>query len=40
MRRWWRERDYSDILEETPIGREMKREEIVETIFHAVRKNA
>ena len=40
MRRWWRERDYSDILEETPIGREMKREEIVETIFRAVRKNA
>ena len=40
MRRWWREKDYSNILEETPIGREMKREEIVETIFHAVRKNA
>lgn len=40
MRRWWREKDYSNILEETPIGREMKREEIVETIFRAVRKNA
>lgn len=40
MRRWWREKDYSNILEETPIGREMSREEIVETIFRAVRKNA
>ncbi len=38
MRRWWREKDYSDILIETPIGRETSREEIVEAIFCAVRK--
>lgn len=38
MRRWWRERDYSDVLEETPIGREMSQEEIVEAIFHVVRE--
>lgn len=40
MRRWWREGDYSELLEETTIGPERSQEEIVEGILRDVRGNA
>lgn len=36
MRRWWREKDYSDILHETAVGAEKSIENIVENICAAV----
>ena len=32
MRRWWRDRDYSDVLRETALGEGMSRSEVVERI--------
>ena len=37
MRRWWRERDYSVLLHETPITAEQSFESIVEEIYCAAR---
>lgn len=39
MRRWWKEKDYSDVLNETPITCEQSAESIVEDIYDAVMKN-
>lgn len=36
MRRWWREKDYSDILKEVTISAEKDAESIVSDIYHAV----
>ena len=36
MRRWWRDRDYSDVLRETALGEGMSRSEIVERIYRDV----
>ena len=36
MRRWWRDRDYSDVLRETALGEGMSRSEIVERICRDV----
>lgn len=36
MRRWWREKDYLEIIPEKKIGPEMSLEENVEMIFKEV----
>ena len=36
MRRWWREKDFLDIIEENVLGEDLSLEEAVEMIYHEV----
>lgn len=36
MRRWWREKDFLDIIEEKVLGEDLSLEEAVEMIYHEV----
>ena len=36
MRRWWREKDFSDVLKEVRITSEKDMESVVEDIYNAV----
>lgn len=36
MRRWWREKDFPDIIEEKVLGEDLSLEEAVEMIYHEV----
>ncbi len=40
MRRWWREKDFSDVLNETSITFEKSMENIVTDIYNAVLNKA